>query len=53
MKTLRLVAVISGFALLAPVIGMAQSLEELKEMSPQERQEYMQNLAPEERQALA
>ena len=53
MKTLRLIAALTGLALLVPMAGMAQSLDDLKDMEPQERREYMQSLSPEERQALA
>ena len=53
MKTLRLIAALSGLALLVPVAGMAQSPDDIKDMSPQERQEFLQSLSPEERQGLA
>lgn len=53
MNTRRLTALVAGFALLAPAVSMAQSIDELREMSPEERHEYIQSLSQEERQALA
>lgn len=51
MKTLRLIVALSGLALLAPA-AFAQSIDDLKEMSPEERREYVQGLSDEQRQAL-
>ena len=47
MKALRLITALTGLALLIPVAGMAQSVDDLKDMEPQERREYMQSLSPE------
>ena len=52
MKTLRLIVLATGMALLLPVTGMAQSADELEQMTREERREYMQGLSAAEREAL-
>ena len=51
MKKFRLLLMISGLTMLFPVAGFAQSLEEISELSPEDRRAYMQSMSEEERQA--
>ena len=53
MQTLRLMLVVTGAALALPLVVTAQPTDELRDMSPQERRDYVESLSPEERHALA
>ena len=52
MQTLRLIIAASGLALLLPATGFAQSADDIMEMTPEQRQEYLQGLSGEERKAM-
>ena len=52
MQTLRLILAVAGTALALPLSATAQSLDDLGEMSPQERRTYVESLSLEEREAL-
>lgn len=51
MRKFRLLFVIAGLSLLIPVAGMAQSVAEFSELSPEDRRAYMHSMSEEERQA--
>lgn len=51
MKKFRLMLMISGLTMLFPVAGIAQSVGEISELSPEDRRAYMQSMSEEERQA--
>ena len=51
MKKFRLMIMMSGLALLMPVAGIAQSVSDINELSPEDRRAYMQSMSDEERQA--
>jgi hypothetical protein len=52
MQTLRLSCAATVVALALPLAASAQSLDDLRDMSPQERRDYIENLSPEAREAL-
>jgi hypothetical protein len=52
MQKLRLILAVTGAALVLPLATSAQSVDDLREMSPQERREYIEGLSPEERETL-
>ena len=52
MKTLRLIVAATGMALLLPMSGAAQSLDELSELDPETRRAYVESLSEDERKAL-
>ena len=52
MQTLRLSLAVAAAALALPLAATAQSLDDLRDMSPQERRDYVESLSPEERDAL-
>lgn len=52
MQTLRLILTVAGAALALPLAVAAQSVDDLKDMSPQERRDYVEGLSAEEREAL-
>jgi hypothetical protein len=55
MKPIRAITTLiaaSGLALLLPSAGFAQTPEELEDMTPEQRREYVQGLSDEQRQAL-
>jgi predicted Co/Zn/Cd cation transporter (cation efflux family) len=49
MQTLRLSCAATVVALALPLAASAQSLDDLRDMSPQERRDYIENLSPEAR----
>lgn len=51
MKKCRLLLMISGLSLLFPVAGIAQSVGEISELSPEDRRAYMQSMSEDERKA--
>ena len=51
MKKFRLLIMMSGLTLLLPITGIAQSVSDLSELSPEDRRAYMQSMSQEERQA--
>ena len=51
MKKFRLMIMMSGLALLLPVSGIAQSVSDISELSPEDRRAYMQSMSDEESQA--
>lgn len=52
MQRLRSILATTGLALLLPAAGMAQTPDDLADMTPEERREYVRGLSDEERQAL-
>lgn len=52
MQTLRLIFTVAAAALVLPLVATAQSVDELGDMSPQERRAYVDSLSAEEREAL-
>jgi len=42
MHKIRLIIAASGLALLLPVAGLTQSTDEIKQMTPEQRREYVQ-----------
>ena len=51
MKKFRLLIMMSALTLLVPVTGIAQSVSDISELSPEDRRAYMQSMSQEERQA--
>jgi predicted Fe-S protein YdhL (DUF1289 family) len=51
MNKFRSLLMISGLSLLMPAAGIAQSVDEISELSPEDRRAYMQSMSEEERQA--
>ncbi len=51
MKKFRLLIMMSGLALLLPVTGIAQSVSDISELSPEDRRAYMQSMSEDERRA--
>ena len=51
MKKFRLLLMISGLTLFVPIAGLAQSVAEFSELSPEDRRAYMQSMSEEERRA--
>ena len=52
MRILHLLIATTGLVLLVPATGVAQSPDELADMSPEQRREYVQGLSETEREAL-
>ena len=52
MQTLRLSLAVAAALLALPLAASAQSIEDLRDMSPQERRAYVEGLSAEEREAL-
>jgi len=51
MKKFRLLLMVTGLTLLIPVAGIAQSVGEISELSPEDRRAYMQSMSEDERKA--
>jgi hypothetical protein len=52
MITLRYIAVTATCVLLLPMGAFAESLDDLRAMSPEQRREYVQSLSADEREVL-
>ena len=52
MQAFRLTLLAAALATLLPLTGYAQSVSDLKEMSPEDRRAYMQSMSEDERKAM-